>query len=424
MIRTADMEGQKEIAVIGGGAAGMMAAAHAAAMGVAVTVFERNERCGRKLRITGKGRCNLTNHCTRDAFFANIPGNARFLYSAWSRFDSAETERFFEEAGVPLKVERGNRVFPVSDKATDVVDALVRVCRERGVRFVHRRADGLYAESDRVCGVLLGTEVQRFDAVILATGGCSYPLTGSTGDGYRFAQEMGHSIVSPTPSLVPLVEDGRFCATVQGLSLRNVSLRVMDTQRGKEIFRDFGELLFTHYGLTGPLVLSASAHLSPMERGRYEAVIDLKPALDEKTLDARLLSDFEKYKNKDFLNALSDLLPQKLIAPLVERSGIDGHKKVNAITKEERRALLLLLKGLTVPVKGFRPIEEAIITKGGVTLSEVDPRTMASKKAAGLYFAGEVLDLDAYTGGFNLQIAFSTAVLAGESAAIAVLSEE
>jgi predicted Rossmann fold flavoprotein len=402
----------------------MMAAAHAAALGAAVTVFERNERCGRKLRITGKGRCNVTNHCTRDVFFANVTGNARFLYSAWSRFDSAETERFFEEAGVPLKVERGNRVFPVSDKATDVVDAFVRVCRERGVTFVHERVEGVCVENGRVCGVRVGGRELRFGAVILATGGCSYPLTGSTGDGYRFAQAVGHSVVTPVPSLVPLVEEGRFCASVQGLSLRNVELRVLDHRTGKEIFRDFGEMLFTHFGLTGPLVLSASAHLTPMERGRYEIRIDLKPALDEKTLDARLLSDFEKYKNKDFQNALCDLLPQKLIAPLVERSGIDGRKKVNAVTKEERRALLTLLKGLPVTVKGFRPIEEAIVTKGGVALGEVDPRTMASKKAEGLYFAGELLDLDAYTGGFNLQIAFSTAVLAGESAAIAVLSAD
>ncbi|MBE6691628.1 MAG: NAD(P)/FAD-dependent oxidoreductase [Ruminococcaceae bacterium] len=416
---------QKGIAVIGGGAAGMMAAIHAANLGVPVTVFERNERCGRKLRITGKGRCNVTNHCTRDVFFANIPGNSRFLFSAWSRFDSAETERFFEEAGVPLKVERGNRVFPVSDKATDIVDALVRECRARNVRFVHERVTGLRIEEGRVRGVLFGKNgEERFGAVILATGGASYPLTGSTGDGYGFAEAAGHSIVPPTPSLVPLVEDGRFCATVQGLSLRNVSLAVTDAHTGKEVFRDFGEMLFTHYGLTGPLVLSASAHLSDMAQGRYTVSIDLKPALDEKTLDARLLSDFEKYKNKDFQNALSDLLPQKLIAPLIERSGIDGRKKVNAITREERHAFLTLLKGLTVPIKGFRPIEEAIITKGGVTLSEVDPRTMASKKMPGLYFAGEILDLDAYTGGFNLQIAFSTAVLAGEAAAEAVWQAE
>lgn len=408
------------IAVIGGGAAGMMAAVTAARAGARVTLFEQNERFGRKLRITGKGRCNLTNHCDRDTFFANVPNNARFLFSAWSRFDTAATEAFFEELGVPLKVERGNRVFPVSDSATDVVDALVRACRESGVKLCHNsRVEGIYATGGQVGGVVCGGQRLPFDAVILATGGMSYPLTGSTGDGYRFAADVGHSIVPPTPSLVPLVEDGRFCASVQGLSLRNVTLSARDTVRGKEVFRELGELLFTHYGLSGPLVLSASAHLASMERGRYELFIDLKPALDEKTLDARLLADFEKYKNRDFLNALGDLLPQKLIAPLVTLSGIDGRKKVNAVTKEERRAFLALLKGLPIRVAGARPIAEAIITKGGVALGEVAPRTMESKKLAGLFFAGEVLDLDAYTGGFNLQIAFSTAVLAGESAAYA-----
>ena len=418
MTRTID----SAIAVVGGGAAGMMAAIHAARMGADVVLYERNDRCGRKLRITGKGRCNVTNHCTRDAFFANVPGDARFLYSAWSRFDSAETERFFEELGVPLKVERGNRVFPVSDKATDVVDALTRECRNTGVRIEHARVSDLIIENGRVCGVLIAGKPHYHRAVILATGGCSYPQTGSTGDGHRMAREAGHSVTRLTPSLVPLVEDGRFCATVQGLSLRNVSLSVRDTKTGKEIFRDFGEMLFAHYGITGPLVLSASAHLSEMERGRYEILIDLKPALDEKTLDARLLSDFEKYKNRDFLNALSDLLPQKLIAPLVERSGIDPRRKVHDITKEERRRFLSLLKGLPITISGFRPIAEAIVTKGGVALGEVSPRTMESKHVSGLYFAGELLDLDAYTGGFNLQIAFSTAVLAGENAAISVLS--
>ena len=422
MTRTVELS--NSVAVVGGGAAGMMAAIHAAGMGAQVVLYERNERFGRKLRITGKGRCNLTNHCTRDEFFANIPGDARFLFSAWSRFDSGETERFFEELGVPLKVERGNRVFPVSDKATDVVDALVRECRARGVEMRQGRVESLIVENSAVRGVIYGGKPCYHAAVIVATGGASYPLTGSTGDGYRFARDAGHSIVKPTPSLVPLVENGRFCASVQGLSLRNVALTVVDCTSGKQVFSDFGEMLFTHFGLTGPLVLSASAHLSEMARGRYRILIDLKPALDEKTLDARLLADFEKYKNKDFLNALCDLLPQKLIAPVVELSGIDGRKKVNAVTKEERHRLLALLKGLPISIAGFRPIEEAIVTKGGVALGEVSPRTMESKKAKGLYFAGEVLDLDAYTGGFNLQIAFSTAVLAGESAAIAVLSAE
>ena len=405
------------VAVIGGGAAGMMAAIHAARLGAAVTVFEKNDRCGRKLRITGKGRCNVTNHCTRDVFFANVTGNARFLFSAWDRFSAEDTEAFFEALGVPLKIERGNRVFPVSDKATDIVDALVRECREAGVKVVQATVQDLLLEGEHVCGVMTAKGEECFDGVIVATGGASYPLTGSTGDGYRFAKAAGHSVVPPTPSLVPLVEDGNFCAQVQGLSLRNVRLTVRDTVKNKTVFEDFGEMLFTHYGLTGPLVLSASAHLSDIEAGRYTVLIDLKPALDEKTLDARVLSDFKKYQNRDFLNALSDLLPQKLIAPLVCLSGIDARKKVNAITREERHALVSLLKALPVQVRGFRPIAEAIITKGGVSLAEISPRTMASKKMHGLYFAGEVLDLDAYTGGFNLQIAFSTAVLAGESAA-------
>ena len=418
MTKTTDMT--PRVAVIGGGAAGLMAAIHAARLGAAVTVFEKNERLGVKLRITGKGRCNVTNHCTRDAFFANITGNARFMYSAWDRFSSEDTEAFFEALGVPLKVERGNRVFPVSDKAGDVVEALVRECHNVGVKLMRATPVlALQAENGCITGVKTARETLSFDAVILATGGASYPKTGSTGDGYAFARALGHTVVAPTPSLVPLVEDGRFCATVQGLSLRNVRLFVRDTKTEKTVFEEFGELLFTHYGLSGPLVLSASAHLSPMERGRYVAYIDLKPALDEKTLDARLLSDFKKYQNRDFANALSDLLPQKLIAPLIALSAIDARKKVNAITKEERAALLSLLKGLPIPVRGARPIDEAIITKGGVALNEVSPKTMESKMVKGLYFAGEVLDLDAYTGGFNLQIAFSTAVLAGENAALA-----
>ena len=410
------------IAVVGGGAAGLTAAIHAARLGATVTVFEKNDHPARKLRITGKGRCNVTNHCTRDVFFANITGNARFLYAAWERFSSEDTEAFFEELGVPLKVERGNRVFPVSDKATDVVDALVRECRRLGVLIRHAAVKSLIVEEGVAKGVMLPTGEERFDAVIVATGGLSYPRTGSTGDGLLFAREAGLAVTPTVPSLVPLVEEGKFCASVQGLSLRNVRLTAHDTKTGKAVFSDFGEMLFTHYGLSGPLVLSASAHLADMAAGRYELRIDLKPALDEKTLDTRLLSDFAKYQNKDFSNALSDLLPQKLIAPLIALSGIDPRKKVNAITREERLTLLSLLKALPVRIRGFRPIDEAIITKGGVALSEITPGTMGAKRVKSLYFAGEVLDLDAYTGGFNLQIAFSTAVVAGESAACALNS--
>lgn len=413
----------KDIVVIGGGAAGLMAAVAAARFGADVTILEKNDRPGRKLRITGKGRCNLTNHCERDVFFANIPGNARFLYSAWNRFSTSDTEAFFEELGVPLKVERGNRVFPVSDHAADVADALARECRRCGVRILKETAAAVLTGNGAVTGVQCGGRRFPAAAVIVATGGLSYPATGSTGDGYRFARAVGHTVKTPTPSLVPLVENGHFSATVQGLSLKNVRLTVRDNTTGKTVFSDFGEMMFTHFGLTGPLVLSASAHLTPMEKGRYTALIDLKPALDEKALDARLLSDFEKYQNRDFLNACGDLLPQKLIAPFVERTGIDPRKKVNTITKEERHRMLTLLKALPVEIAGFRPIDEAIVTKGGVALPEVSPGTMESKKCRGLYFAGEVLDLDAYTGGFNLQIAFSTAVLAGEAAAIAVQNE-
>ena len=410
------------IAIVGGGAAGLTAAIHAARLGATVTVFEKNDHPARKLRITGKGRCNVTNHCTRDVFFANITGNARFLYAAWERFSSEDTEAFFEELGVPLKVERGNRVFPVSDKATDVVDALVRECRRLGVLIRHAAVKSLIVEEGVAKGVMLPTGEERFDAVIVATGGLSYPRTGSTGDGLLFAREAGLAVTPTVPSLVPLVEEGKFCASVQGLSLRNVRLTALDTKTGKTVFSDFGEMLFTHYGLSGPLVLSASAHLADMTAGRYELRIDLKPALDEKTLDTRLLSDFAKYQNKDFANALSDLLPQKLIAPLIALSGIDPRKKVNAITREERQMLLILLKALPVRIRGFRPIDEAIVTKGGVSLSEITPSTMGAKRIKSLYFAGEVLDLDAYTGGFNLQIAFSTAVVAGESAACALNS--
>lgn len=411
----------KPVVVIGGGAAGMMAAIHAARLGAPTVLLEKNGACGRKLRITGKGRCNLTNHCTRDTFFANIPGDARFLYSAWNRFSCADTETFFEDLGVPLKVERGNRVFPVSDKAGDVVAALVRECRRCGVQIRQATATGLALENGGIRGVKCGEREFPAGAVVVATGGVSYPLTGSTGDGYRFAMEAGHTVRPPVPSLVPLVENGRFCASVQGLSLRNVRLTVRETAGGRPVFEDFGELMFTHFGLTGPLVLSASAHLTSMSRGRYTAYIDLKPALDEKTLDARLLSDLAKYANRDFLNALGDLLPQKLIQPLVAKTGIDPRKKVNTLTREERKTLLSLLKALPVEIAGFRPVAEAIVTKGGVTLSEVTPGTMESRRCAGLFFAGEVLDLDAYTGGFNLQIAFSTAVLAGENAAYRVL---
>ena len=408
----------RRVAVIGGGAAGMMAALKAAEMGADVTLFERNDRLGKKLRITGKGRCNLTNHCDLNEFLSNVPTNPRFLYAALSRFSTAVTMDLFESAGVPLKTERGKRVFPQSDKAGDIVAAMDRLCREAGVEVVHRRVDGLSIENERVTGVRYGSAVEEFDAVVICTGGRSYPMTGSDGDGYRMAREAGHTVTDLYPSLVPLIAEGKLCASLQGLSLKNVALRVKALQTGKTVYEDFGEMLFTHYGLTGPMILSASAHLSDIQRGKYEAVIDLKPALDEKTLDARILSDFAKYRNRDFVNALDDLLPQKLIEPFVRLCGIDPRKKVHSVTREERERMVSILKGIRIPLVGFRPIDEAIVTRGGVSVKEIDPKTMRSKLCEGLYFAGEVLDVDAYTGGFNLQIAFSTAVLAGESAAL------
>lgn len=408
----------RRVIVVGGGAAGMMAAISAAEYGADVLLCERNDRLGKKLRITGKGRCNVTNDCDLNTFLSNVPTNPRFLYAALSGFSTADTMSFFEDLGVPLKTERGRRVFPVSDRAGDVVAALERKCREMGVTLLNRRVQRLLIENGRACGVVLGeNREEHADAVILCTGGKSYPLTGSDGDGFRFAEMVGHRVEPAKPSLVPLVARGRLCALLQGLSLKNVSLRIVQVDTGKTVYEDFGEMMFTHFGLTGPLILSASAHLADMKPGKYEARIDLKPALDEMTLDARLLSDFSKYQNRDVINALNDLLPQKMIAPFVSLCEIDPRKKIHSVTREERERMVQILKGLRVTLEGFRPIEEAIVTRGGVSVKEVNPKTMESKLIPGLYFAGELLDVDAYTGGFNLQIAFSTGVAAGHAAA-------
>ena len=407
----------RRVAVIGGGAAGMMAAATAAEYGATVTLSERNDRFGKKLRITGKGRCNVTNDCTMEEFLANVPRNPRFLYAALSAFSTEDTKAHFEALGVPLKTERGRRVFPVSDKAADIVVAMEKYCRDLGVEMVNRRVSGLAVEEGQIKGIKINGQIEEYDAVIVCTGGRSYPLTGSDGDGYRFAEQAGHTIVPLRPSLVPIVCAGNTCSRMQGLSLKNVTLRMVDTQNGKTVYEEFGEMMFTHFGITGPLVLSASAHVPDLAPGRYEAQIDLKPALDEKTLNDRILSDFSKEINKNFENSLDALLPRKMIPPVIEASGIDPLKKVHSVTREERHALIECLKCFKIRPTGFRPIDEAIITSGGVSVKEVTPKTMESKLVSGLYFAGEILDVDAYTGGYNLQIAFSTARLAGMHAA-------
>ncbi len=410
------MTDKLKIGIIGAGAAGMAAAGHAAELGAEVTLFDKNDRPGRKLAITGKGRCNLTNYSDIQNYMANIPTNPRFLYGALCEFTPSDTMTLFESLGVKLKVERGNRVFPESDKAYDIVDALKRY--SGSARYINEKVISIDTAASSVIGLTTSRKSYAFDRVILAAGGASYPRTGSTGDGYALANALGHTIVPPKPSLVPLCTAGDICRRLCGLSLKNINFTVTDTASGKTVFEEFGELLFAHFGLTGPVVLSASAHLKNIVPNRYTASIDLKPALDEKTLDNRLLSDFSKYKNKDFANSLDDLLPAKLIPVAVELSGIPGHKKVNEITKAERHALVMLLKHLDFKLTGTRPIDEAIITSGGVSVGEISPKDMQSKLVRGLYFAGEVIDVDAYTGGYNLQIAFSTARRAATGAVL------
>lgn len=404
-----------KVAVIGAGASGMMAAGAAASMGADVTLFERNEKPGRKLAITGKGRCNLTNNCDVNEFLRHVPRNPRFLYAALNAFSPADTMDFFEELGVPLKTERGRRVFPVSDRAFDIVDALKKYCRNNGVKQVHAHVTGVTAENGAVTGVTYGGKTELFDRVIVATGGLSYPTTGSDGDGYAFAEAVGMEVSPTYPSLVPLTA-GKPCADLSGLTLKNVRLSVRDNKNGKIVYTEMGEMLFAHFGLTGPLVLSASAHLE--RGGDYTAIIDFKPALDEKTLDARLLSDFDKYKNRAMINATADLLPSALLPHLLRYAGVDLEKKCNSLKKEERARILAALKGFEIKITGTRPIDEAIITAGGVDVKGLFPKTMESRTVSGLYFCGEVLDVDAYTGGYNLQIAFSTGRAAGLAAAM------
>ena len=418
----------KRLVIIGGGAAGLKAAASANFVlrdsDASVTVIEKNTRVARKVMITGKGRCNVTNNCDNETLILNTPKNGKFLYSAFSKFSSKDTMTFFESLGVPLKTERGNRVFPVSDKAVDIVDALFKVVKGGGAEIICGEAQKIEIENDKVKGVWLndGTFL-RADAVIIATGGASYPVTGSTGDGYRMAKELGHTVTEIKPSLVPLECHEGFCSKLSGLSLKNVTLSIYEEGKKKSVYSEMGEMLFTHFGISGPLVLSASAHLRYMDKKKYIAKIDLKPALDVEQLDRRILRDFSEELNKDFSNSLDKLLPKSLIPIVVQLSGISADKKVNQISKEERKTLVDIIKGLTLHIIGFRPIEEAIITSGGITVKEIDPATMASKIVDGLYFAGEVIDVDAYTGGFNLQIAFSTGFLAGESAATKITEE-
>ena len=395
--------------VIGGGPAGMFAAITAAKNGQKVLLLERNDRLGKKLLITGKGRCNVTNDCSEQEVLQNTPRNGRFLYSAMTAFPPAKIKAFFEENGCPLKTERGNRVFPVSDRSQSVLECLQRQLRRQNVTVKTGRVRHILEEAGKVTGVETQNEKLSADWVILATGGASYPTTGSTGDGYAMAQALGHTIVEPQGSLVPLETAGHDCQDMQGLSLRNVGVKLLNP-KGKVLYKDFGELLFTHFGVSGPTVLSASCHL----KGEgCRLVIDLKPALEENKLDDRILRDLELYQNRSMENALTDLLPRSMIPVVLRRLEIDPEMQANSLTKQKRRALVELLKAFSVEITGKRPVAEAIITSGGVKVSEIDPKTMQSKKVTGLYFAGEVIDCDAYTGGFNLQIAWATAYAAG-----------
>ena len=402
------------VLIVGGGPAGMMAAAVAAKRGKRAVIIEKNRDLGRKLLITGKGRCNITNDCDISEFIENVPVNGNFLYSAFYSFTNRDLVNLLNKAGLETKVERGGRVFPVSDRAADVLLCLKRILKHYGVKTVCAVVTDIRTDGDGKRVILSGNRAVKCDSVIIATGGVSYPKTGSTGDGYRFAKKMGHTIVTPKGSLVPMELDSKYCSALMGLSLRNAALTVFED--GREIYSDFGEMLFTHFGVSGPLILSASAAIKP---GRVEKElameIDLKPALTEEQLDARLLREFEEAKNKQFKNAVVHLFPAKMIPVMLEAGAIDPEKKVNEITREERMGFVHLIKAFPLTLCGVRDFNEAIITRGGVSVKEVNPSTMESKLVPGLYFCGELLDLDAMTGGFNLQIAWSTGHLAGES---------
>ncbi len=418
----------KSIVIIGGGAAGCLAAIAAAdensAKACRITLIEKNSRLLRKVMITGKGRCNLTNNCDLPTLISNTPRGGKFLYSAFSKLTPRDVMELVESLGVPLKTERGNRVFPISDRAVDIVDALVKCVRSKGVRIIEGKVEKIACEDGAVKAVeLSGGEEIPADAVILAAGGASYPLTGSNGEGYRIAGDLGHTVTEIKPSLIPLECHEGFCSRLAGLSLKNVTLSIFEQGRKKPVYSDMGEMLFTHTGISGPLVLSASAHIKDAESGNYRAVIDLKPALTPEQLDRRILRDFEEQLNRDFCNSLDKLLPKSLIPIIINMSKIPLDKKVNSISREERQRLCELIKGFSLTVTGTRPIEEAIITRGGINIKEISPSTLESKLIDQLYFAGEIIDVDALTGGFNLQIAFSTGYLAGKSAAEKILGD-
>jgi len=404
------------VVVIGGGPAGLFCAGNIAKQGSSVALIEKNEKVGRKLLITGKGRCNITNMSDKNELISALTKNNKFMYSAFSQFDAYDTVAFFEDNGVPIKVERGNRVFPVSDKSVDVVDCLYNFVLKSGVDIINARATDFDVDDEKIKSVRLENgEKIECDFVVVATGGVSYPKTGSTGDGYTLAKQVGHKIISPVASLVPLNVSEGAASECQGLSLKNVAISVEDTTLKKTVYTDFGEMLFTHFGLSGPMILSASAHMRDISKGRYKVHIDLKPALDFEKLDLRILRDFSENSNKILLNSLSKLLPSKLIPVIIRLSKIPEKTKVNQITKEQRESLVKCIKDLCFTVNSFRPIEEAIVTSGGVDVNEVEPKNCVSKLCKNLYFAGEVLDVDAYTGGFNLQIAFSTAFCVAKS---------
>ena len=399
--------------VIGAGAAGMFAAIHSAANGYKTAIIEPNEKVGRKLAITGKGRCNVTNNCDSDTVMKNVPRNPRFLYSVLSMYSPADVMAFFENEGVPLKTERGNRVFPVSDKAYDIVDALFFRMKREGVAIIRAKAEDITVSEGFVTGV--STDKGDFFApkVILATGGASYPVTGSTGDGYRMAEKLGHTITPLKPSLVP-IETEENCGEMMGLSLKNAVLSVRDNSKNKVVFSELGEMIFTHFGVSGPLVLSASSRMDEITEGKYTLYVDLKPALSEEQLDSRVQRDFLERKNMQLDNALRKLLPEKIILPLLKKCGIDSEKQCNSVKREERLTLVKTIKAFSLTPTSYRPISEAIITDGGVSVKEINPKTMESKIVGGLYFAGEIIDVTGFTGGFNLQIAFSTGYAAAQ----------